>query len=89
MFVTSVYPPCWVGSRWLDPSEGTTDHKKNNLHRLSSSITAHAPHLRSSGVHISNLASLSHLPHTLHPGTFPAIEKWILHARVLMFVHHL
>ena len=74
MFVTSVHPPCWHGSRRLDPSEGTTDHK-NNLHRPFSSITAHAPYLQSSGVHISNLAPLSHLPHTLHPGTFPAIEK--------------
>ena len=89
MFVTSVYPPHWAGSRQVDPSEGTTDHKKDNLHRVSSSVTAHAPYLRSSGVHISNLASLSHLPHTLHPGTFPAKEKWILYARVLMFVHQL
>ena len=48
----------------------------DRLHRPSSSThVVHAPHLRSGGIHISNLASLSHLPHTLHPSTFPEIEK--------------
>ena len=75
-FITSVYSPCWAGSRRVDQSGVATDHKKNSLHRLSPSThVVHAPHHRSVGIHISNLASLSHLPHTLHPSTFPAIEK--------------